>query len=541
VSDDRNAASIHHYLGVFRRRWFLVLAVVLVTATGAVVFSLLQTPRYAATAEILVPQDEQFSGSVIEGGNVVRGADAKRSLENQVKLIESDATSVPAEAVLGFPAMIQAQAQPDADILTVRAESDNAEEAALIANTFAETYVEQRTLDEVRGYEETQQVVAASVAAVEADLAALQAQLAAAADGVTPDGRSTGDVEAEIARLEAQRNQLRNTLSDLELRTNLTGADRPQVINPASVPASPFEPTLRKNLALALILGAMIGVGLAFLVDFLDESIKSKDELEEATDGLTVLAAVPKAPGWKAKDGPVLHSLAEPESPTAEGYRSLRTSLQYLNLVEPIRSVLVTSSQPDEGKSTTVANLAVTFASANMRVVVVSCDLRRPRVHQFLGVPNDVGLTSVLRGELPLAEALRKVPGARNVVVLPSGPPPPNPSELLSTAATADVMQELGRVADLVILDAPPVLPVSDAQVLARYVDASLLVARTGVSGRRNVRRAVEALEQVDARLVGSVLVGVPSSGRYNYQSYSSDPVADEVQPGPIGTTTSTS
>jgi non-specific protein-tyrosine kinase len=179
--------------------------------------------------------------------------------------------------------------------------------------------------------------------------------------------------------------------------------------------------------------------------------------------------------------------------------------------------VLVTSPSAAEGKTTTLANLSVALAQAGQRVVVSCCDLRRPRIHDFFGLDNAVGLTSVLLGELPISAALQPVPGVKNLWVLASGPLPPNPSELLSSSRTAEVMATLHGHADVVLVDSPPVLPVTDAVVLSSRVDAVLLIATVGVTTGKALRRALEMLNQVDAPVIGTVLNGTTGDGSYGY------------------------
>jgi non-specific protein-tyrosine kinase len=215
-------------------------------------------------------------------------------------------------------------------------------------------------------------------------------------------------------------------------------------------------------------------------------------------------------------------SIEDPTSPAAEAYRTLRTSIQFLGLEQPMRTLQVTSANPQEGKTTTLANLAVALARSGSTVAIVCCDLRRPRVHEFFGLENDVGFTSVLLGKVPLAGAVQEVPDQARLSLLASGPLPPNPSELLSSRRTVEVFGSLQAEYDFVLIDAPPVLPVTDALVLSGRVDATLLVAVAGATTRKEAARAVELLRQVDAPLVGAVLNGVDTEGSYGYayQSY---------------------
>jgi capsular exopolysaccharide synthesis family protein len=268
---------------------------------------------------------------------------------------------------------------------------------------------------------------------------------------------------------------------------------------------------------LGLVVGLMLGVALAFVREQLDDTVKNKDELERATGGLSALALTPTVAGWKDSAPPQVVSLTEPASPVAEAYRSLRTSVQFIGLHHPIQIIQVTSPNASEGKTTTLANLAVALASSGQRVVVVCCDLRRPRIHEFFAKSNATGFTSVLLGEIPLSRSLQSVPGQSRLALLASGPKPPNPSELLASQRTNQVLSALRSECDVVLVDSPPVLPVTDAAVLSRMVDATILVGTAGRTTRKEYQRAVELLRQVDAPLIGSVLNGVDEEGLYGY------------------------
>ena len=247
----------------------------------------------------------------------------------------------------------------------------------------------------------------------------------------------------------------------------------------------------------------------------------SREDLEHATDELPVLAQIPRITSWRDRQRPLVVTLEAPNSSAAEAYRSLRTSIQYLGVDRERDSIQVTSARIGEGKTTTLANLAVVFARAGRDVTIVCCDLRRPRIHDYFGLSNKIGFTSVMLGELPVLSALQRVPGEENLAVLSAGPPAPNPSELLSSAKAREVMASIVRTCDLVLVDSPPVLPVSDALIVSGMVEATLLVANAKSSSRRALHRTVELLRQVDAPLVGTVLNnadGVENYGSYEYQ-----------------------
>lgn len=249
--------------------------------------------------------------------------------------------------------------------------------------------------------------------------------------------------------------------------------------------------------------------------ELLDDSVKSKGDFQRTVPGVRVLGLIPAVPQWRSKDEALTVSLSDPQSPAAEAFRTLRTGLLYVQDRSRFRSLQVTSASASEGKTTTAVNLAVAFAAAGQRVVLVGCDLRRPRVHEFFDLSNEFGFTSVLLGKVPLSRALQEVPRQPRLFVLASGPLPPNPSELLSSRRTQEVLRSLAADADLLIIDSPPLLPVTDALVLSDSMDATLLVSVVCSTTRSELRRAVELLGSVEAPLVGAVLNGVSPQESY--------------------------
>ena len=239
----------------------------------------------------------------------------------------------------------------------------------------------------------------------------------------------------------------------------------------------------------------MLGLGAAFLRDSLDDALTSK-EATERLGGAPVLALVPMVNSWKKREHPVVAASAEPTSPAAEAYRSLRTSVQFARQAHELRTVLVTSPAAAEGKTSTLANLGAVFAQGGERVVLVSCDLRRPRLGQFFGLDEHTGLTTVLLGQQTLEQALQPVRGYDCLWLLGAGPVPHNPAELLNGPHAREVFETLQENFDLVLVDSPPVLPVTDAMVLSQYADGTLLVVAAGQTRRAELQRAAERFTQ---------------------------------------------
>ncbi len=244
-----------------------------------------------------------------------------------------------------------------------------------------------------------------------------------------------------------------------------------------------------------------------------------------------MLAVIPRMTEWRNRTEAHLVSIEQPASPLAEAYRTLRTSVQFVSLGRSIRTVQVTSPRSQDGKSTTATNLAVALARAGQRVILIDCDLRRPRVHEFFGLPNAVGFTSVLVGDVPLVNAIQAVPGLDRLRVLASGPKPPDPSELLSSRRAHELIKAISEAGDLVIIDTPPVLPVADALVVSDVVDACILVVTVGSTTRKEVQRSAELLQQVEAPLIGVVMNGGAIERGYGYGYGTPEPTRSRWSP----------
>ncbi len=284
------------------------------------------------------------------------------------------------------------------------------------------------------------------------------------------------------------------------------------IVKAAITPASDRVRTLVSDGIVGLLAGLVAGVGLAFLADHLDEDIASRRVAEDACGGLPVVGVIPNVRPWRRR-GTHLALAEDAGSGVAEAYRTLGTAVQLLGSAGRNRVVAVTSAGPGEGKTTAVANLAVCFARAGRRVIVLSGDLRRPRVHEFFGLANDTGLTSLYSGDAGLGDVLLPVPAEPRLRVIPSGPIPDNPAEILAVDGMRQLCGTLRENADLVLIDSPPVLPVTDALLLSQLADGVLLVASVTSGSRTDLDRAYRMLELVHAPVLGTMLNRVPTRG----------------------------
>lgn len=284
------------------------------------------------------------------------------------------------------------------------------------------------------------------------------------------------------------------------------------IVRPAALPSVPVSPRTSTNLAIGLIVGLFVGVALALIRETLDNRLRSPEEITRLT-GLPLLAVVSQDPTAKAHP---LVTTGPKHSVRSEAYRRLRTNLQFVDLDERLSALVVTSSVPSEGKTTTACNLAVLLAEAGVEVVLVEGDLRRPRVADYLGIEGAVGLTDVLIGRVPLEDALQPWGDSGRLSVLASGQLPPNPSEVLGSQQLVALLTKL-RQSAMVIIDAPPLLPVTDAAVLTAQADGALIVAKAGSTTRAQFTVAVRNITDIGGRVFGAVYNMAPAKGPDGY------------------------
>jgi capsular exopolysaccharide synthesis family protein len=301
-----------------------------------------------------------------------------------------------------------------------------------------------------------------------------------------------------------------------------------RVLERAIVPGIPVRPRPIQNLLLGLLMGVGVGVGLAFAIEALDNTLKTQADVEQFL-GTPVLGLVPiigAAPG--AESVQVGDNLRErdlgvfldPKSVAAECCRSIRTNILFMSPDRPLKIMVVTSPSPQEGKTTTAINLGVTMAEAGGRVLIVDTDMRRPRLHRSFGVPNQTGISSVIVGKATLEEAIKRT-DVPNLDVLPCGPVPPNPSELLHTSRFGTVLSDCAKLYDRIILDSPPTSAVTDPAVLGNLADGVVLVIKAGETTREAAMHARRQLATAKARLFGVVVNAIDfSNPAYGYEYY---------------------
>lgn len=327
----------------------------------------------------------------------------------------------------------------------------------------------------------------------------------------SPDPRTASDVANSTAE------SLSGEVADLERPEGGVSPVQISTVRVASPPESPSSPNLPRNLALGVLVGLALGFGVAVLRELLDTRVRTEADVHDVTD-TSVIATVP------LDDDATAHPLilqSSPHSHRAESLRRLRTNLQFLDVSGGPQMFVVTSALPGEGKSTTTINLAIALADAGSRVALVDGDLRRPSLGRYMGIEGTAGLTTVLIGRATLDDVVQPWGNGR-LHVLPSGQVPPNPSELLGSRAMGELLTQLADRYDVVLIDTPPLLPVTDAAILARLTSGALLVAGADKLHRQQLRESIGALDAVGARILGIVLNRVErrQGDAYAYYDY---------------------
>ena len=502
------------------RKWLWLIVLCAVVAAGAAyVVSKNSTPIYQATSKLLVNQSSAANQMSIAYQDILMSQQLARTYANLLSekpVIDGMAQrlGLPTDpkALSKYVTDISVTPIRDTQLLEVQIEGPNPTLIAQVANTLPDVFIAQNREMQLGRVGELKTGLETEIANTEADIARTQASLQGSLDDV------------QRSRLETSLAQYRTTLSTLSSNLNSIKLAEAQATNsvviakPAEAPTTPIRPRTMTNVLLAGIVGAMIAVGAAFLIEYLDDTIKSPDDVTRIT-GLSTLGAIARLK--EAGTQRQLVAWLQTKAPETEAYRTLRTNIQFSSVDKPVRSMIVTSAGPSEGKSTTAANLAVVMAQTGQKVILVDTDLRRPVVHKTFGVPNNMGITTALLAgqDVDLAAYIQPTE-IESLAVITSGPIPPNPSELLGSQRMGHVIAELAKIADLVIFDTPPVLVVTDATVLGRQVDGVLMVADAGGTREQALVQAVTEMRKTGANVLGVALNRLDSRSRGYYYYY---------------------
>jgi polysaccharide biosynthesis transport protein len=423
-----------------------------------------------------------------------------------------------------------ARSMPNSQLIEIVVTDTIPERAQIVANELANQVVRQSPTFQSEDQEQDE-FVQDQLRTLEADITSTKDEIARKQEelGGLFSARQISDTQTEIRGLETKLSSLQSTYASLLSNTNRGATNTITVLESANLPRTPVG----SNKVMMVLLSAAIGLGLAagaaYLLEYLDDTIKTAAEVNKILK-LPVIGHIPEI----EKGGNDSTYLSKnPRSAVAEAFRSLRTNLEFAAVDKPLKVILVSSAAVGDGKTSVAASLASVMAQGGKTVLLVDADLRRPNVHRFLGLPNKNGLSDVFRNSIELHEALQTW-NLEKVMVIPGGDSPPNPAELLGSKKMDTILDSLRKVADVVILDAPPFI-VTDAAILASKVDGVVFVVRSGFSRKSEVQYSLEQLERAGARVVGVALNGITRFeetvySRYHY--YSNEYLGGESGPG---------
>ncbi len=501
--------------------WLIVLGAAL-GAGIAYASSRLTTPVYSAATTLLV-NEAPSSGKTADYTSILTSERLARTYSEMMTkqpVVEAALESLNRDPSLDtLPARINVNLVRDTQLMVLQVESEDPQLAMDLANAIPTAFIQQNAAVQTERYADSKANLTKEIDALKEQIAGKQTEINAIG---TPAGPSK---EAELARLQTELTQLRQSLAYLlQSFENIRLAEAQStsnivVVEPATRPVSPIRPRTTQNTLLGALVGLMLSIGVVFLIEYLDDRIRSPEQIDKILK-LPVVGLIAKmGNGYHGTGKHRLIAVREPRSPVVEAFRSLRTNIQFAGVDQPIRTLLVTSAGPSEGKSTIAANLAVVMAQAGLKVALVDGDLRRPTMHHHFNQVNRAGLTDVILHDPGQWSGLTIASGVPNLSLLLSGSLPPNPSELLGSKRMRQLIDYLHQFNDVVIIDAPPLLPVTDALVLAPLTDGVLMVIDYGSTRIGEAIQGRTQLDQSGARILGVVMNKIPT-GRRGYSYY---------------------
>jgi succinoglycan biosynthesis transport protein ExoP len=523
--DERSTAELFSQYAGLLLRWSWLLILMAALAGGVAYYiSSLQTPIYQASAMMMIniaPSSQYDTYTTIITSQQFAGTYAQVMTTRPV--LDAVATR------LGLPAIdasINVKPIENTQLMRVTVQDTDPLRASMIANTLVVVFGEQIQADQATRYADSKRTLEDQLGIVEAQIKTTsEALIALGVDPVTSTGPVGGNPNAaQVAQLEttlAQYRQSYATLLQSYEQVRLAEAQSASSIllkDPAVPPGAPIQPQPLRSALLAAASGLLLAAGVVFLIEFLDDTIRDPEEIARSW-GVPVMGIILKYNSGVNE----LVTTKEPRSPTSEAFRSLRTNLQFASAASPIRTLLVTSASPMEGKTTITANLAAVIAQTGRTVVVVDADLRRPRIHKIFQLSNHQGLTDQFLRPMEHLDGVVKPTEVKDLFAITSGNLPPNPSELLSSEKMSNILKELTKQFNAVLLDTPPTLFVTDALVLASRVDGVLLVVKPSITKRTDLRHAIDQMRRVNANLLGVIVNDVKASRirNYYYRGYS--------------------
>jgi polysaccharide biosynthesis transport protein len=510
--------DLSDYWNMVRARRWVVIITAVVLAFAAATYVLLKPDVYVAQAKVVVQPLVNVSVADLNGSTA---AALQPDMPTEAEVVKSAPIAEAVISALGLHQTPQALVKHlgvsvvrDTTIMVLSFSDPDPQAAAQIAQGFAKAYVAQRN-------GQVQASVNATIGPLNADIATDKAELSKVNQLLEQTPASQA---ARIQNLKFEATNLETTILAIQSRVtdiiaNGSASQGGQILQEAVPPLKPAGPKLPMAAALGLFIGAILGCGVAIVSGLRENKVGGRDELAHHLSA-PVMAVIPRVEGWDRTETAELVTREEPGAPASEAYRTLATNVRFLRSQQPLRILLVTSAMPGEGKSATASNLAVVLAETGLRTVLVDADLRRPRASRFIGVSDRAGLREALDGTRDLVDVIQAT-DTENLWIVGAGVVPQDPVSLLAGPNADAVFDGLRRVADIIVCDAPPTLPVADASVLAEASDAVLFVHDPSISNRTALEDAVRQLRTAGANIIGGVYNNVSAAQR-NYLGYAS-------------------
>jgi succinoglycan biosynthesis transport protein ExoP len=505
----------------FGRAWWpLIIVSVLLAGGAAFVVGDLQQKVYEAKTTLIVgqslsavnPNYDQLLVSQRLSTTYARLATTRPVLASVIKDLGLDTTPD------DLGKRVSANAAADSTLLSISAQDPDPTRAAAIANMVAKELISAATA--LQGTEgDLQRAIDQNLVDTQRQLSLIQSQV----DALLAIPNRTALQEANLRSLQDRQVSLSATYATLLTFSSNRAPNLLSEVEPAVAPLAPASPRPLVNALIGGILGLFVAVSLVIVIEYLDQRVNDPDVVQQVA-GLSTLGVVARMKGDSGRGEMYrLATLLDPRSATAEAYRTLRTNLEFASVDSPLGALLVTSAVPSEGKTVTAANLAVAFAQAGRRVLLVDADLRKPGIHRIFNLENTAGLATVLRSDEAALDLVVRKTEQENLTILTTGTVPPNPAELLGSQRMRTVLDRLRAAYDLLIVDSPPVQAFTDAAILSSFLDATLVVVDARRSRRGAVRGAREALALAGAHVLGVVINRIPAGDRSGLAGYYGD------------------
>ncbi|MFN0092167.1 MAG: polysaccharide biosynthesis tyrosine autokinase, partial [Acidimicrobiales bacterium] len=498
--------ELRDYLRVARRRWAWIAVTALLLAGVGFLNAWRQPSSYQAKAEVLIDFVNASDPLDPNGGRAATG-DRARLVKNEVNFLTSQAVLGRLGDRLGYAPAANAKETTGADTIELSVTGADPQTVADAANAYMAVYLEARAARTTQAFVDATKGLEDLIAKVEFEIADLEKR--------PNDPR----VAEQLKTLDAKRRAYVDQRDRYVATAAVLGNGSATVLSDAEVPSAPIAPKPVRSAVLGLTVGLVLGAGLAFLRDYLDDRVEEIDDLTKLAGGAQGLAVIPRAANQGEWDAHVHNGGGR----ISEAFRSLRTSIQFAGLKRPLRSLQVTSANAGEGKTTVIMNLAIATAQAGQDVLLIDCDLRSPSVHSRFSLPNERGVSNVIARDADINDVIQPVGPVPGLYVLPAGPALASPADLLASTAAAcgvvtlqQIVQACVDAGFFVLVDCPPVLAVTDALSVSYAVDGTVFVAAANRTSGRQAARAIGQLEQVNAKVVGVVL-NAASRGESGY------------------------